>query len=207
MIIAAIADIHGNAAALRAVLSGIDEAGIHTILNAGDSVAGHNAPAECIDLLRSHAVHTVQSENDRNTMRYVRKRAAIDSRLDATKTAVIAQASTLCRSEHIEYLRRLPKTLTLRLDGIDVALAHGTLAGQTHSLTQEDTDDRFRRQREIAPARIYIFGRTHKPYARHVDDALFVNPGSVGEEAGAAHYAIISTEVEPWTATFHTVAY
>jgi predicted phosphodiesterase len=50
MRIAVLADVHGNAPALRAVLAEIDEAGVDAIVVAGDVVGGPQ-PREALELL------------------------------------------------------------------------------------------------------------------------------------------------------------
>jgi predicted phosphodiesterase len=111
------------------------------------------------------------------------------------------------RSDLLEFLQGVPKHRTLSVDGCGIYVCHGSPAGQTEPLLEQDSLDRFRRQREIANTDIVVFGRTHLPFARLVDGTLFVNPGSVGVELGRATYAVVSTEEEPWSAEIRSVEY
>lgn len=211
MILAAIGDIHGNLPALEAVLGVIDAEGIHTVVNTGDVVVGHGWSNEVIEIIRDRGIPTVQGETDRKALRFMRKREQFRGRLTMEAYKALEECAQTCRSENLEFLRRLPKTLTLEIDGITIAVGHGTLASQARGLTTADPDDTFRRQREMVPADVFVLGRTHEAYARKVDDALFVNPGSVGfgptGEPGTASFAIVSTEAAPWDAELRTVRY
>lgn len=209
MLMAALGDIHGNLPALEAVLAEIDDAGIQTIVNTGDAVVGGDFPNEVVDLLRARNVHSVQGIMDRRAAAFHRKRHA--SRKQASDdNEAIAWTHTRLRSEYIEFLAGLPKMLLITVDGIPIAVCHGTPSSQAGALHETDDVNRFRRERERTHARIVVCGYTHHPFTRWVDDTLFVNPGAVGVAKGAearACYALIDTEEEPWNAVFRRVAY
>lgn len=211
MLIAALGDIHGNLPALEAALEAIDDAGIHTILNTGDSVVGHRWPNEVIEILRERDIPGVQGEMDRYAVIFHRKQATLKSKeVDPELFDQIRQTHEAMRSENLEYLRGLPRHRTLTVDGIPIALCHGALTSQSESLNANDPDTKFSRQRETIPVRLIVCGRTHGPFSRMVGDTLFVNPGSVGIPEGAnavARYAIINTEEEPWTAELPSAPY
>lgn len=56
MLIAVIADIHGNLQALNAVLKVIDDAGAERILCAGDIIGYGANPAQCLDVIREKGI-------------------------------------------------------------------------------------------------------------------------------------------------------
>jgi len=210
MYIAAFGDVHGNLAALNAVLAAIDDAGIQTLLNTGDCVVGYPWPNEVIDLLRARRIPTVQGEMDRRTVHFVRKRNALRQRLSPTEFEAIQQTYEALRPNDLEYLRELPRQRTLVLEGLRVVLCHGTPTSASVSLPEHESEGRFRRIRETANADIIVAGRTHAAFARTVDGTFFVNPGAVSDPehpAHVAHYAVIDTETDPWSAHFHEVAW
>lgn len=211
MILAAVGGIHGHLPALQAALAAIDEAGIHTILNTGDSVVGYAWPNEVVDLLRDRSIPSAQGELDRLAVVYLRKEASLRAKGVAVDLLDrIRQTNDDLRSDNVEFLRSLPRCRSLTVDGISIALCHGTLTSQSDSLRADGSDNKFRRQREIFPARIIVCGRTPDPFSRLVDDTLFVNPGCVGGPSGKkprARYAIINAESEPWSAEMLSVSY
>jgi len=202
MIFAALGDIHGNWPALERALRAIDKEGIQTIVNTGDSVAGHPWTNEVIECLAERNIPTVQGELDRRVLRFLRKRESLRERCGREEFAVLEDAFGSCTSRNLEYLRSLPRRRVLTLDGVEVALCHGTLASQSESLTADEDDNRYMRQREVLPAPIIVHGKTHIPGSRIVGGTLFVNPGSIGipnDDDARASFAIVSTEEEPWT--------
>ncbi len=65
MRIAILADIHGNSAALDAVLADIDRKGIIHILNLGDCLSGPLDPAGTADRLIARPFPTIAGNHDR----------------------------------------------------------------------------------------------------------------------------------------------
>jgi putative phosphoesterase len=203
VIIAVLGDIHGNASALKAVLEDIESIGIMTIFHTGDCVCGQAGNHNVIDLLHEFNVQGVQGQWDHRLVRYIRKRKTQAKKLSEADLALLEQAYHECGSAHMEYLGALPRMYRATIDGIAIAVCHGTINSQRESLRGDDDDNKFKRQRELEPARIIVSGRTHTPHEKLLGDTLFVNPGSLGQhEDGLAHYAIISTEKEPWTVEF-----
>lgn len=207
MLFAAIGAINGNWPALEAVLDAIGEEGVQTIVNTGNCAVGQAWPNEAIEALRSRNIPSVQGQEDRLAIRVMRKARNLQSRLSPDQFKALKFAYDNCKSENLEYLRTLPRTLTLSVDGIDIALFHGTWTSQAEGLSAEEPEARFRRQREVCTAPILVCGSPPSPFARTVDGALFVNPGSVGANPGRAQYALVSTEKEPWSAEFRSVDY
>lgn len=206
MLIAVFGDIHGNAAALNAVLDDIDSYGIMALFHTGDCVCGHAENRAVVDLLLDKNIPGAKGEWDHRLVRYIRKRKTMANKLSPEDLGLLDEAYHDCTSKQIEFLNGLPRTYTRILDGIDIAVCHGTINSHHESLGSQDDDSKYMRQRELEPARIIISGRTHQAHSRQIGDTLFVNPGSVGiNDDGLARYALISTEQEPWTVEFREI--
>ena len=204
MIIAVFGDIHGNVAALNSILSEIDSLGILTIFHTGDCVCGGTQNRAVVDALQSRDIPGAKGEWDHRLVRYIRKQATMAKKMSTQELKFLAAAYTDCTSAQIEYLNGLPRTCIRTLDGVEIAVCHGTINSHRESLQPDDDDAKYMRQRELQPAQIIISGRTHQAHSRKIGDTLFVNPGSVGmNEDGLARYAIVSTEQEPWSVDFH----
>lgn len=94
------------------------------------------------------------------------------------------------------------------MDGVSLELCHGSLTSQSERLQAEDDERLFRRQRELTEARIIVCGQGEEAFVRQIDDTLFIHPGSVGMATdGRAHFAVVSTEIEPWDAQLRSVEY
>ncbi len=208
MILAALGDIHGNLPALEAALEAIDEAGIHTIVNTGDCVVGFPWPNEVVDILRSREILTVQGERDRFAVRFLRKQETLRKKWGASEFRAVQWTHEAARTDTLEYLRSLPRRRHLHLEGLGITVCHGTLTSQSEGLHPDDPESRFQRQWEEARSDVVILGRTHIPFHRWVRGTLFVNPGSAGmNEDGAARYALINTETDPWSVEFQEARY
>lgn len=175
--IAVIADIHGNADALRAVLDDIRAAGITTIWNLGDHLSGPLAAAETLDLIRSTPMLCIRGNHDRWLMEQSPEemgpsdRAAWDQ-LDAAGK---------------DWLADLPATATPR-DG--VFLCHATPEDDCTYWMQDVAADGSVGPRPVEgiarlaatrAERLVLCGHTH--LAGNVtlpDGRRVVNPGSVG---------------------------
>ena len=211
---AAIADVHGNIAALEAVLADIAAAGIAEVVNLGDHVSGPLEPRRTADLLMGCGFPSIRGNQDRLL---VEKRASME------------RAFTWLDDSHMEWLASLPATLLYRGD---VLLCHGSPRDdETYWL------DRVTHDGTIAPAPIeaieaeasgiaaslILCGHTHIPrVVRLRDGRLVVNAGSVGlpgyrgtdpvahtVEAGTPHacYAILERRAGDWQATIRYVPY
>ncbi len=202
MVLAAFGDIHGNWPALKAALAAIDDAGIRTIVCTGDTVAGYPFPNEVLDCLDQRNISTVQGSRDKLTASLIRSGGQSIKR--SSKDAATAMRWTYdhLSSANVEYLRALPRAQRVTVDGVDVYVCHGAPDAVNRFIGKDTTPDQFNRYRESARADIVIGGNTHEPFHRQVQDTLFVNPGSLGCDDRGAVYAIVSTEVEPWTVEF-----
>ncbi|HOZ45861.1 MAG TPA: metallophosphoesterase family protein [Candidatus Hydrogenedentes bacterium] len=209
MLFAVLGAIRGHLAALDAVLAEIDHDGILCILNIGNSVVGYDTPNEVIDRLRVRGITSVQGVLDRYAALFSSKESRLRTKC-AEDYDAIAETHARLRSANIEYLLELPRMRRIVLDGLPVALCHGAPSSHHAALKASDPDPLFRRERERVPeARIIVCGHGDAPFARCVDDTLFVSAGAVGRvspECTGGTYAVVSTESEPWTVTFRGVS-
>jgi putative phosphoesterase len=216
---AAIADVHGNAAALEAVLADIRSIGIETIVNLGDHLSGPLEAARTADLLMSLDLPSVRGNHDRSL-------AEADlAGFGLSDKAAYAQLS----ARHLAWLRRQPTTLVFR-NG--VFLCHGTPAsdetywlehvgvGGAVSLASLDHIEAAARGIEQS---LMLCGHSHSPRAVRLSDGrLIVNPGSIGLPAYSddmpiphrmqvgspdARYAILEKGPAGWTVSHRCVPY
>ncbi len=208
MILGIIGDIHGHLPALKAVLARLDNAGVENLVNTGDCVAGNPWSGGVIDLLRERNIPTAQGLEDRQVVRFARRRGVRGGDARGGQFDSIRRAFESLSSDQIEFLRSLPKLVTLELDGVRIAVAHGTPGAQSRPLLASDDVDLFRRQRERTNADVIACGQSHQAFCRWVDGILFVNPGAVGPPAGwslPAQYALVNTEFAPWECKIKSV--
>lgn len=177
--IAVIADTHGNAWALEAVLEDIRARGVARIVNLGDNLNGPLDPARTARLLmKSGAVH-VRGNGDREVV------GAVGGEMGSA-----GFAKARCDQPTLDWLRSLPAIHQQD----DWFACHGTPSSDTEYLTEVVLPSGA----ELAPApmiqsrlpgiscRLVFCGHSHIPRMVRLDDGrMVVNPGSVGLPAYA----------------------
>jgi putative phosphoesterase len=174
--IAALYDVHGNLAALEAVLAQVpDDA---TILVGGDVVAGGDHPAETLERLRAlgDRVVWIRGNADRE-LDPNEPGLAPAGALDATRDAL--------SQEQIAFLLAKPPTAQIG----DVLYCHASPRNDVDIFTERTAEERIAFLFAELDVPTVVCGHTHTQYDRTVAGVRVVNAGSVGmpyeEEPGA----------------------
>jgi len=205
MIFAAIGDIDGHDRVLGATLAAIEEAGILTVLFMGNAVVGQRGGDAIMELLERYNVVCVPGDRDRLAVRYSRKQETLDRKLDPELREQLRWTHENLSSRNLEAIRDWRKTRVLDLEGLAVFLCHGSPGNTREILTAHTPRAKLQRQRELSRADIVVCGGAEEPFSIDVDGTLFVSPGPLTAAEGAARYALINTEVRPFTATLESV--
>lgn len=217
--LAVIADIHGNADALRAVLADIDALGPMPVVNLGDVFSGPLAAGEVWNILSGRPeILTVRGNHDRYLIEQPRDEMGPSDRVafdqlpkearvwlaDLPEVAVIKQSVCLCHAapgaDETYLLERVTPQGAIELRPVDEV--EEMIAG-----IEEE---------------VLLTGHSHQPRAMRVAGRLVVNPGSVGcpayhddhpvphaMETGApdACYAMIERGPDGWHVSHRRVPY
>jgi predicted phosphodiesterase len=218
MKLAVISDIHGNVAALNAVLADAATRRVEQIVNLGDICSGGLFPRETADRLMPLGFPTIRGNHERQITEQAPERMGLSDR----------HAAESMRSDQLAWLAALPATLLL-FD--DVLLVHGTPDSDLGYLLETVTDGGIRpaTRTEVAhrvgrvDASVILCGHTHLQREIVLEDGrLIVNPGSVGlpayyddrpfphlVESGSPHarYAVLSSQGGGWAVEFFSVKY
>jgi predicted phosphodiesterase len=215
---AVLSDIHGNIAALEAVVTDFNRRQVEGILNLGDHLSGPLWPRETVQyLMRQDWIH-IAGNHDRQLVHQDPKQHGLSDQY----------AYQFLTDRECDWLRALPATLTLPGE---ISLFHGTPASNTTYLleTVEHGRGRLATPTEIGlrlgdtRSRVLLCGHTHIPRLVQLpDNTLIVNPGSVGLQAysddvpephvmgtGSPHarYAILEYQTDNWVVEFVAVSY
>src|SRR6478736_8194055 len=101
MRIAAISDVHGNLAALDAVLADIRTHDVDVVVNLGDLLSGALQPRETADRLMELGLPTVRGNHERQLLTFPRERMGLSDRL----------AHDTITDRHRDWMATLPLTL------------------------------------------------------------------------------------------------
>ena len=214
--IAIISDIHGNFAALEAVVRDLDRQGADGICCLGDTVGYGGSPNQCLDLLRERRAICILGNHDAVA-------AGLDSAEDFNAVAREAAhwtADTLSPA-NTTFLRSLPESRVTRHRAL---LVHGAPDDRDRYLWEDDEMMAEAVALRVAGrAKVCFFGHTHLPSLAGEDFAVdgdedrhelaagkgwLINPGSVGQPRDGdprASYALWRTE--PGEIEFRRVVY
>jgi len=183
MRLAIFGDVHGNLPALEAVLSDIVQQKPDAVYCLGDLVGYGASPNEVTARIKSEGIPTIMGNYD-DGVGFDRDECGCayrdpldqqlgDRSLQWTKAHVTA--------DNKAFLRTLPAEVRIVADGKRILLVHGSPRKMNEYLFEDRPISSFQRLAAASDADVIVFGHTHKPYEKVVDDVSFVNAGSVGK--------------------------
>ena len=169
-----ISDVHANLEALMSLTSDYDY-----LLCAGDLVDYGPDPNGVLDFVRKHANVIVRGNHDQ----------AAGYKVDCGCSYVMKELSAATRqlvwqalsNDDIEYLKQLPLEHELALGGHLFYLTHAVPGDLYRYLEKDISDEDLRGMLKATSAQVIIWGHTHKPWIRKLDERLIINPGSLGQ--------------------------
>ena len=192
--VAFITDLHADLLALEAALTLIDAMGIGLIVCAGDLVDGGDQPEQVIALLRGREIPCIRGNHDRWAV------ARSDTGEPEHEGAV---RKLLLKPATVAWLAGLPTRWDATLEGVRVAVRHGTPKSDMDGIYPDATEcdlDRWLRQAE---ADVLVVGHTHIPLEKHASGGRMVlNPGALwsGAEALAGGcLGVLELPAKRWT--------
>jgi len=222
MQLAVIADIHGNALALEAVLEDAHRRGLRDFVDLGDVLYGPLEPKRTFDLLQSvNLIGRVAGNQDRFVFD-----ATAEQRAEAPTLDFVVRD---LGAEPIAWLKRMPAGLVVENE---LLLFHGSPSSDTAYLLEDISSGKpvVRPEEEILSLlgaghkqTVFLCGHTHVPRLVHLrNGGLILNPGSVGlpayddalpvqhwMESYSPHacYAVLERSRQGWNVAFHRIAY
>ncbi len=218
--IAALSDVHGNAAALEAVLADVAREKPDALMVAGDLVLNGPEPAMVIDVLRSLADDgaLIIGGNTDIAVADFDYAAAFPWMTDGVPDAIMAAAEwahDVIGAERLDWLRRLPAERRWRTEDDTLVVAcHASPGSQTSGFDQHLDPSVTIERVARTDARIIVCGHTHLPEVRDLGWKVIVNDGSAGyvfDGDPTASWALIDIADDEVTAeirrtTFDTLA-
>ena len=174
--VAALYDIHGNLAALEAVLAEVPDGA--TIVVGGDICAGGEHPSETLARLRGlgDRVAWVRGNADRELH---------PGEEGLAPAQFLEQARSQLSEEEIEFLHELPERQVIG----DVLYCHASPRNDLDIFTERTPEERIVFLFDGLDVSTVVCGHSHSQFERTVGGVRVVNAGSVGmpyeEEPGA----------------------
>ncbi len=180
MRIALLGDVHANLPALQVVLSHAQQHGAVAYWNIGDFVGYGAFPNEVIELLQHRGTISIIGNYDQSVLRFPKKKKKWRKKKHPYKYLAFKWTYESLTPPNREFLASLPEEIRLQMRSKRILLTHGSPVSNEEHLTPATPLKRLRELAAIAQADIVIFGHSHQPFVRQVEEVYFINTGSVG---------------------------
>jgi putative phosphoesterase len=205
MQVALIADMHGNAVALRTVLRQIQEENPDRIVCLGDVAANGPQPSATLELVRELGCPVVMGNTD-EALLTPEQIDSNDQYPDRIKD-LLRWAAERLSDEHINSVRAFEPTVELQLsEDRQLLCYHGSPRSHSEGIGSTTPEDELDEWFADTDAEVLAGGHTHIQLFRQHDDAIVLNPGSVGlarelnrsaetmVDSSRAEYALLTDE-------------
>lgn len=185
MRIALVADIHGNTAALDAVLAAIRSLGVDRIVCLGDLASSGPDPAGAVERIADLDCPVVMGNTDAD-MLDTPDWWANPASVGAPETArPVFEIGSWCAAQldddHRRFLASLPATIEVDLGGGERMLGfHGSPQSASDTITDRTTGAELDAVLAGMDHTVFAGGHTHVQMTRRFRNSTIVNPGSVG---------------------------
>jgi putative phosphoesterase len=207
MRIAVFSDVHGNYAALEAVLADLGRRGVDGTVGLGDFISGPFDPRAVADRLMASGYQMVRGNHDR----WVAEGCEDDWHVDKWVRATLSPEQTA-------WLKALPATQVFERE---VFMCHATPGSDTDFWMDQLTDthgvismsrDHIESEAKGYDYPVLLCGHTHVQRTLRLGDGrMVVNPGSVGLPfllgSPDARYAVIERRNGEWCAELFAIPY
>ncbi len=210
MRVAFLTDVHGNLAALQAVLAHARAQGAQAFWNGGDMVGYGPEPESCVCLLRSVESAAVVGNYDRKVLSVPQKREAWSRKKHPLKLKAFLWAYDQLTDASRTYLDTLPERWRADVAGVRVQINHASPVSIQEHLGPHTAHARWHELASLADADLVLCGHTHIAHEHQVNGVHFVNPGAVGRPEGGdprSGYALLDLADGTAAVTLHRVPY
>lgn len=187
--------MHGNVAALKAVLMVLAQNKVNQLLITGDLVGYYFYPKEVVDLLGQFNSVFV-SGNHENMLKRCRQSPELLALIESKYGSGLRIALKTLSQDQLDRIENMPMNVSLELGNFNILLCHGTPTSPETYL-YPNAPKEVLVEYESLPYDIVVMGHTHYPMDIQAGTVRLVNPGSVGQprtKEKEASWAILDTE-------------
>ncbi|MBP2018773.1 putative phosphodiesterase [Symbiobacterium terraclitae] len=198
--IAIISDVHGNLAALEAVLAEIAAESPDEVVCLGDLAFKGPQPAECVARIRETGIPCIHGNTDLALLMAAGRTPAsplpAGFQLPDPVPPGLAWPVARLSSADLGYLAGLPFDHRVEADGVTVRFVHASPQDAFTGIVPTMAPDKIRPLLQGEQADWIISGHVHQAYAFRFEGRWLANPGAVGfslDGDGRAAYAVLDT--------------
>lgn len=174
--VAVISDVHGNIVALEEILKDCRQNNVDKYIFTGDMITELPFVNETLDLVKSLTNFVVRGNKEEYIIEYHNQKFEWDN--IQFKNSIFLY--NLLTKENLDYINKLPITLSLEFDGVKLLVCHGSPEAVEEQIHIVDTDKIDKYTKNLKED-ILILGHTHeKIWDREYNGKLVLNAGCSG---------------------------
>jgi predicted phosphodiesterase len=181
--IALLADVHGNASALKAVIEDSIKEGVTDYWFLGDLIMPGPGANDLFEMIESIKVATYVKGNwEDSFLDVLNKQIDFDNATDIYVSRLVQYQCENLDENYINLIKNLPLHLTKQVNNLSISISHN-LHNKNYGRdlwptnNQENFDQLFEHDYDIA-----IYAHTHHQLLRYSsNDQLIINPGTIGQ--------------------------
>lgn len=184
MSVAILADIHGNLAALEAVLAHLQQVQPDLVVVNGDHINRGPQNRQVIERLwqladqQPQRYHFVLGNHDDLVVGWAQRRPDLAHHFDDPLYCPVNFTTGQLDMPHLDWLASLPAQFFQPESGLRVA--HGSPRHLREGIGAGTPPPDLEVIAQQFPAQVYVGSHTHKPFSRLYQNRLFLNSGAVG---------------------------
>jgi putative phosphoesterase len=213
--VALISDIHGNLTALDAVLDELAAEEIDRVACLGDVASDSPQPCEVLGRLRALQCPVVMGNADAEVLGLIPVSGAPEMRM-------VSEAALWCadrlNADERAFMASFERRVEIAVANWSLLLFHGSPSDFNAKILPSTPDDSLRETFASFSAQVMAGGHTYLQMARQIDEAMLINPGSVGmaydraaedevELAAWAEYAVLMLAEDAFRVELRKVAF
>lgn len=207
--LAVMADIHGNLAALEAVLADVARVAPDRVVVNGDVINRGPQSRECLGIIRDTGWPVVFGNHEEYVLKFRDDDIPEEWRTDwYLPTRRVAEELS---DDDIAFIRALPWHFVVDEPGLPaIRIVHGSPRHLNEGLGYWLSNAELCEIIAGVPEPVVIGAHSHRPFERHVDGRWVLNCGAVGAPFNgnpAAQYLVLDGSDGAWQADFRAVPY
>lgn len=214
--VALLGDVHANLPAFEAVLNHADNEGVAEILNIGDFVGYGPFPNQVVKRNRKLQIPSIIGNYDLKVLDFPKKGDKWFQTKHPLKWFAFKWAYEQLTKKNRKYLGSLADERLIEIEGINLLMVHGSPASNEEALTLDTPTQRLEELNQMVKDQYgdevtaIVFGHSHQAFTQQVENAWFINTGSVGRPDDGdprAAYAILEIYPDRLNVIHHRLDY
>lgn len=194
MKIAVISDIHGNCDALIEVLKKAKNENVAHLLILGDIVGYYYYPDKILELISEWSYDIIKGNHEK-ILEDLLANPSLGESIRLKYGSGHQEAINKLTIQQLDFLRNLPETKSIQIDGISILMSHGSPWSNNYYI-YPDCNKTILEKCDSKQHDFVLIGHSHYSFAIKNTNSILINPGSVGQSrqtGGKASWAIINT--------------